>query len=359
MMTLLENHTPEHKRMTDMGMRIAECGLQDANRKSKNSIFLTSNFSQIRIPHSTFRNAFTLIELLTRQGIARRATRSIKFTLIELLVVIAIIAILAAMLLPALRAAKEAANSISCMSNLRQLGLGTENYLSDYNSIYPPSIVVQGGGSSFPNALPINWQHRIDEYVTRTFKPFNVDWTLGYNNTQMIPVWDCPTDFATYTRQWYEPANISYFGSQYIFRPWTSATGHSDVGPAKPIGVNGNGKGHTIATQIQNPSKTLMIGHWTHSTFNPVFAPVLTSYLHWNGSWRWSVINNWRPENSGGGSMPGWFHKLHGGAANYLATDGHAAKLKYTEIADCVNPGYGYASGEMFFVPPPETSVDW
>ncbi|MBS3763086.1 MAG: prepilin-type N-terminal cleavage/methylation domain-containing protein [Planctomycetes bacterium] len=75
-----------------------------------------------------------------------RRRKKAGFTLIELLVVIAIIAILAAMLMPALERARESAYTISCGSNMKQVGLALQLYQNDFDGKWP--IIRRGGGWS-------------------------------------------------------------------------------------------------------------------------------------------------------------------------------------------------------------------
>jgi len=70
------------------------------------------------------------------------------FTLIELLVVIAIIAILAAILFPVFARAREKARQSSCLSNLKQLGLGFLMYAQDYDELFPQHRCQDAGHSS-------------------------------------------------------------------------------------------------------------------------------------------------------------------------------------------------------------------
>lgn len=101
------------------------------------------------------------------------------FTLIELLVVIAIIAILAAILFPVFAQAREKARAASCLSNLKQIGLGIMMYVQDYDETYPTAYqyknntATTNGGSA---GGYIHYSAMIQPYIKNT------------------NIWVCPSD---------------------------------------------------------------------------------------------------------------------------------------------------------------------
>jgi len=88
---------------------------------------------------------------MNRNFSSRRA-----FTLIELLVVIAIIAILAALLLPSLATAKAKGKRVSCLNNLKQMGIAFTMWGDDHEDKYPSVVDPVEGGSK---TLTETWQH--------------------------------------------------------------------------------------------------------------------------------------------------------------------------------------------------------
>ncbi len=73
----------------------------------------------------------------TRQVSALTTGRPRAFTLVELLVTLAILGIVATLLMPALARAQAKARNLSCVSNLRQLGLMTRVYAEDHQGVLP------------------------------------------------------------------------------------------------------------------------------------------------------------------------------------------------------------------------------
>lgn len=136
-----------------------------------------------------------------RPKIHEMRKKGIAFTLVELLVVIAIISVLAGMLLPALENALSAANRITCMNKLKQIGTALSLYANDHDDYLPmtwhdtlvwhqDSIPSYLGveDSSYPDIFVCPedeyvWVHPTDEYKTRSCPSFGLTTRCGAGYT--------------------------------------------------------------------------------------------------------------------------------------------------------------------------------
>ena len=146
------------------------------------------------------------------------------FTLIELLVVIAIISILAAILFPAFARARENARRTSCLSNLKQIGLGMLMYTQDYDEKFPPLGGAAPGCSTDFGASSNAWGRNLMPYI------------------KSVQLFVCPSDSRTLT---YDPGNsMSSYGINMSLADGTTFPG-----------VNSGGKSVAV---VANPAQVLM-----------------------------------------------------------------------------------------------------
>jgi len=164
-----------------------------------------------------------------RSNVTLSARRRTGFTLVELLVVIGIIAVLIAMLLPALSRARNAAKTVVCLSNLRQMGLAMNMYVNDWRMY--PWIGTNG---------TYQWADQLSKY-TRTLGWETDNWYLGHTKQYLwkvspslvgATIFGCPADplkdtnpYTSYSFNSNLVGNFNGYGGLPDWTPWLSYLG--------------------------------------------------------------------------------------------------------------------------------------
>jgi prepilin-type N-terminal cleavage/methylation domain-containing protein/prepilin-type processing-associated H-X9-DG protein len=193
---------------------------------------------------------------------ARSSRRAVSaFTLIELLVVIAIIAILAAILFPVFAQAREKARQTSCLSNLKQMGVGFLMYAQDYDECFPQAFTNIGG-----TWLTNSWHMTPADWSSDTSAPAVIGSPFHWSNSvqpyiRNYQIYACPSGSEvrltlarfTYNTPLKQPLPTSYSFNGLLHT-------YSQAGVVQPADVplvwEGRGKAKPLGGALSNPTLT-------------------------------------------------------------------------------------------------------
>jgi prepilin-type N-terminal cleavage/methylation domain-containing protein/prepilin-type processing-associated H-X9-DG protein len=250
------------------------------------------------------------------------------FTLIEILVVVAIIALLAAILFPVFARARENARRASCMSNLKQLGLGLMQYIQDYDGTYPSVCFGDGctdpGFSKTYNNGRYKWMDAIYPYVKNEQVYDCPSAPLPYRNAANTATLS-PYTFRT-------PYHFGSYGANYAYHnyPIGTVTCESGLFRSSPEIAN---EPAVKDSQLEAPATTVALTD-TYAFSN--FYPWMT-----NGG---GVDVSTVATGSTGNRRLSDVEERHLGTVNVLWADGHVKSVKLDLLATRGTSNY-YGSG--------------
>jgi len=178
-------------------------------------------------------------------SVAHRAARRVRpgFTLIELLVVIAIIAILAGLLFPVFLTARGKAREVSCLSNLRQVGMSVAMYAEDNDGLYPFAVdpadkytpQIWGGEPAFQQQIPtMSLLHEALQSYAKSKEIFHCPADTGFEEEDFTGLEIDPNGSPPNAR----PSSFQKFGTSYYYRTEIAFRHAGDAMFQRPAEVN-------------------------------------------------------------------------------------------------------------------------